>query len=188
MDDVLEAISDRDYEKERCSPYWAETWPSASAMFRFIMGSGFPDTCAAIELGCGLGVISSALCARGLFTVSADIAYQACCFAAFNITRNNGAAKVVCADMCESPFRRKFDLAVASDILYEERLIDPLLDCIRDLLVPDGRALIADPCRRFWNRFKERAAEKEFSLELLDSISGDCGARTIEIVQLTDLS
>lgn len=185
---MLEAISERDYEKERYSPYWAETWPSASAMFGFIMRSGFSDTCAAVELGCGLGVVSSALCARGLFTVAADIAYHACCFAAFNISRNSEPSRVVCADIHALPLRQKFDLVVASDILYEECLIDPLLDCIRNLLVPGGRAWIADPCRRFWKRFKERAAKKEFSLEILERTSGGGGGCTIEIVQLIDLS
>ena len=53
---------------------------------------------------------------------------------------HGGAARVVCADWRRLPFRKRFDLIVASDVLYEERWIDPILDCIEQF---GGAAWIA---------------------------------------------
>ncbi|MBN1578168.1 MAG: class I SAM-dependent methyltransferase [Chitinispirillaceae bacterium] len=184
-DAVFDTITDEQYDKDRFLPYWAEQWPSAAALFSFVMQHRLPVNQRIVELGCGLGVTASALAARHHYMIATDISLHGCRFAAYNIAANNGSARVVCADWRHPPFRRRFDLIVASDVLYEDRWIDPVLDCIGQLCAPEGSAWIADPCRRFWNRFKQRTVERGFHHRLLRRSPDNEGKTTIEIIEIT---
>ena len=184
FDDVFDTIAEEHYEKDRFLPYWAEKWPSTAPFFSFLMNERLPGGARICELGCGLGVIAAALAAKGHEIIATDIAPEGCRFAFSNIAANGGAPRVVCADWRAMPFRKKFDLIVASDILYEERWIGPILDCIDTLLSRGGEAIIADPCRRFWVLFKRRAVERGFSLSIRERASIDSGKTEVEILSI----
>jgi predicted nicotinamide N-methyase len=184
-DAVIDAIAEEEYEKDRFLPYWAERWPSATVLFHFVMKHRLPVHYRIIELGCGLGVIASALAARHHCTVATDISPDGCRFAAHNIAANNGIPLVVCADWRYPPFRKRFDIVLASDVLYEKRWIDPVLDFIERLCRAEGMAWIADPCRRFWALFKQRIAERGLRHRLLhrSPVNGD--TPVVEIIEIT---
>ena len=183
---VLEAINKTHSDNDRFLPYWAERWPSNGPLLTYLSKRSIPRHALILELGCGLGIISAALSLQtGASVVASDIAREGCRFAAYNIFANGGVPQVVCADWRHPPFKQRFDLIIASDVLYEERWIDPILDCIGELLTQNGSAWIADPCRRFWNRFKQRTAQRGFLQRLLYRSSDDEGTTTVEILELT---
>lgn len=164
-DIVLNSITDKDYDKDQFLPYWAEYWPSAQIFLSFILQQSFKPETEVCELGCGLGILSTAFFIRKCKTFSVDISHQACMYSFQNIFLNGYFPKIICSDWRQIGFKKKFDLVAASDILYESRWIEPVLSCINSLLSDGGKAWIADPCRRYWIRFKNRAKEYGFVLK-----------------------
>ncbi len=183
---VLNSITDEQYEKDKFLPYWAEHWPSAQVLFPFIEKSktqlSTPNT-RICELGCGLGIVSSLLAQFNHSVFSVDISPQACIYSKENISRNGGISRVIVSDWRAMAFKKEFDLVVASDVLYEQRWIDPVLNCIKGLLKPGGKAWIADPCRRFWEIFKQTAAQSGFTVKIIHN--GTVNKTKVEIVELS---
>lgn len=183
-DEVLDTVTDDVYNKDRFLPYWAEHWPSSEPFSHFISSqslSGIENVC---ELGSGLGVLSTVLSYRGKTVYSIDISYESCCYASCTMMVNKLTPKMVCADWRHLPFKGFFDLMVASDVLYEERWIAVILDCIKQHLAPGGKALIADPCRCHWETFKRKALLANFSVDILHSAFINNGKSVVEILQL----
>jgi SAM-dependent methyltransferase len=185
-DAVLNRITDEEYNKDRFLPYWTEQWPSTAPLVDFLTRIELPDTWSLCELGCGLGSITAAVSSiTPLFAVATDIALEGCRFAAFNIKTNSACQRVVCSDWRHSPFKGQFDAVIASDVLYEERWIDPVVDNVNVLLKPGGRAWIADPCRRFWPLFKNRVAECGLRQKVVRRVPVNDGTLTVEILEIT---
>lgn len=180
---VLDSISDEQYEKDKFLPYWAEHWPSAQVLFPFIENSAISPNIRICELGCGLGIISSLLAQYNSSVYSVDISPQACIYAKENIYRNGGTPKVIVSDWRAMAFKDKFDLVIASDVLYEQRWIEPILNCIKGLIKPDGKAWIADPCRRFWEPFKITASQAGFDVKTIHLGSTNNEKTRVEIVE-----
>ena len=62
LDDLVNRISDDEFGEDERLPYWAELWPSAIALSRFLFkNSSLIKDKNIIELGCGLGLTSLAL-------------------------------------------------------------------------------------------------------------------------------
>lgn len=185
-DAVLDAVPEKSYEIDRFLPYWAENWPSATPFFHYILDMPFPGESTALELGCGLGVLSTALSLKNLFTVSVDISPESCLFAQHNIHLNNTHSNLIVSDWRSLSFKNVlFDLIVASDVLYEERWISVILTCIETFLNKEGKALIADPCRRYWHQFKETAKKHDFDVVLLHKEKVGLSETTVEIIELS---
>jgi ETFB lysine methyltransferase len=185
-DSLFNTITEQQYLKDRFLPYWAERWPSADLFFTFLMKQSLPAGYRIGELGCGLGVATCALAIKNHFVVATDIAFHGCCFASYNIAMNGGTPAVLCADWRHLPFRANtFDLIIASDILYEERWINPVLDCIDTFLTAEGKCWIADPSRRFWYLFKQAVAKRGFRQHIVDSGTTNDGKTTIEILEIS---
>ena len=184
QDGVLDSISDEQYDKDKFLPYWTEQWPSAIPLCNYLVRQDFSEELLICELGCGLGVISALLASQGLFTVATDIALPGCHFTARNISGNGGVPRVICADWRHPPFRRRFDVVIASDVLYEERWIDPVLGCLKSILAPDGYALIADPCRRFWLPFKNDIHRHGLKYETVAEDLVEAGKIRVEVIKV----
>jgi len=187
-DMVLDSITDEQYEKDKFLPYWAEHWPSAQVLFPFIEKSktllSSPNT-RICELGCGLGIVSALLAQFNCLVFSVDISPQACIYSKENIFRNGGTPRVTVSDWRAMAFKKQFDFVVASDVLYEQRWINPILSCIKSLLKPGGKAWIADPCRRFWEIFKQTACQYGFKVKIIHT--GMVNKTKVEIVELSEI-
>jgi len=183
-DAVIDTVPEAAFEKDRFLPYWAEHWPSASPFFSYLMSAQLHQSTRALELGCGLGVLTTALSVKQLFTVALDISPESCLFAAHNIRQSGEASRVLSADWRALPFTCRFDLVVASDVLYEERWIEVILDTLDTLLTSKGKALIADPCRRYWEPFKKAALKRGYTLRTVHTSTVNQGGTTVEIIEL----
>jgi predicted nicotinamide N-methyase len=182
---VLNAITDDQFDRDEQLPYWAEHWPSADGMLRFLADNPVNGPQSVCELGCGLGILSTALAVAGNTVVSVDISPVACQFARANLARNGAPAQVVCADWRAIPLQRSFDVVVAADVLYEERWIDPVIECITAIMAPAGKVIVADPCRRHWGAFKKRARDVGLVTDTTHRYRVNEGRTTIEVVVLS---
>jgi predicted nicotinamide N-methyase len=141
-------IDERDFDLDERLPYWAELWPSARVLadeVRTMSGRGR----SLLELGCGSGLVATAASLAGFKVTVSDYYEDALRFARVNVRRNGGgAARSLLLDWRNLPTKlERFDVVVASDILYERpygALVARVLDAT---LTAEGLAVIADPGR-----------------------------------------
>lgn len=84
-----------------------------------------------LELGCGLGLPSLVAAARGAEVTAVDWAEDAVVLLRQNAARN-GLALVSEVHDWRQPLGRTFDLAIAADVLYERRNVEPVLARLRE--------------------------------------------------------
>jgi predicted nicotinamide N-methyase len=122
-------IDEEAFAEDEFLPYWAELWPAALALAEVL-----PDVAGlrVVELGCGLGLVSLVAAARGADVTATDWAADAIELLRRNATRNGLALRAETRDWRE-PWDERFDLAVAADVLYEERNVEPVLARLREL-------------------------------------------------------
>jgi predicted nicotinamide N-methyase len=158
-----EALLDEEaFEHEEFLPYWAELWPSALALARAV-GARSLGGRRVVELGCGLGLPSIAAALQGATVLASDWSPEAVAVAADNAERNGTRIDtLVCSWAQPQPIaeRGPWDLVLASDVLYEARDVELLLDALPPLLGERGVAWIADPGRAPAERFLAAAAER----------------------------
>jgi predicted nicotinamide N-methyase len=150
-----EALIDEEaFADDEFLPYWAELWPAARAL-----ASALPDVAGlrVVELGCGLGVPSLVAAARGAEVTATDWAADAIELLRMNAARNGLALVVEVRDWRE-PWDERFDLALAADVLYERRNVEPLLARLAELA---PRALVGLAGRPYEAEFLRRAGVVE---------------------------
>jgi predicted nicotinamide N-methyase len=84
-----------------------------------------------VELGCGLGLPSLVAAARGAEVTALDWAEDAVVLLRRNAARN-GLTLVSEVHDWRQPLTRTFDVAVAADVLYERRNVEPVLARLRE--------------------------------------------------------
>ena len=148
--DPEELIDEEAFAEDEFMPYWAELWPSALAL-----AEAMPTALAGldvVELGCGLGVPSLVAAARGARVTAVDWAEDAVELLRENAGRNGLDVHAVRADWRR--FEGRFDLALAADVLYEQRNVGPLLALLPSLA---SEVWLADPGRPHAAPFLEQA-------------------------------
>jgi predicted nicotinamide N-methyase len=141
-------IDERDFDLDERLPYWAELWPSARVLAEHVStlrGGGR----SLLELGCGSGLVATSASLAGFAVTVSDYYDDALRFARVNVRRNGGrAARSILLDWRNLPPRLgRFDVVLASDVLYERpygALVAGVLDAT---LSPSGVAYVADPGR-----------------------------------------
>jgi predicted nicotinamide N-methyase len=150
-----EALIDEEaFADDEFLPYWAELWPAATAL-----AAALPEVAGlrVVELGCGLGVPSLVAAARGAEVTATDWAQDAVELLRENASRNGLELRAEVRDWRE-PWTERFDLALAADVLYERRNVEPLLDRLRELA---PAALVGLAGRPYERQFLEAAGVAE---------------------------
>ena len=146
--DADELISEVDFAKDERLPYWADVWPSSTALAAVVGGLDGRGK-RALELGCGLGLVTTVALQAGFDVLATDYYEDALLFARRNGLRNTGrepATRLV--DWRHFPVDSgQFDLVLASDVLYEREYASLVADAIAQSVAPGGVALVADPGR-----------------------------------------
>jgi predicted nicotinamide N-methyase len=136
-------------------PYWTDLWPASRMMAKAILREPweqFPvrvgDKIEALEIGCGLGLPGLAALSRGLKVIFSDYDETAVKFAANN-ARLNGFKefRTLPFDWRVPPEELKVPVVIASDLTYEERNIEPILQLLRKVLLPGGICFLTDQDR-----------------------------------------
>jgi predicted nicotinamide N-methyase len=156
--DAEALLDEHAFEHEEYLPYWAELWPSALALARAV-GNRALHGAHTLELGCGLGLPSIAAALAGGRVLATDWSTEAIAMTAANAERNGATLEtLVCSWTAPQPLlaRAPYDLILASDVLYEARNADVLLELLPKL---GNDVWLADPGRKPAARFLTHAAD-----------------------------
>jgi predicted nicotinamide N-methyase len=148
-DALLDEVLAEDDPADDRLPFWAELWPSGSALAAAVAERPLAGS-RVLELGCGLGLVSVLAAAGGASVLAADQSREAVAFTTANAARNGVEVRtVVCAFERPEPLLSgaPWDLVLAADVLYEPRTIPVLLDLLPRLVGPGGEVWLADPGR-----------------------------------------
>jgi predicted nicotinamide N-methyase len=154
--DAEALLDEHAFEHEEFLPYWAELWPSSLALARAV-GARALRAARTLELGCGLGLASIAAALAGGRVLATDWSAEAVRMTAANAERNGADVEtLVCSWTQPGPLlaRAPWDLVLASDVLYEARNADALLELLPRLTAD---VWLADPGRKPAERFIEAA-------------------------------
>jgi predicted nicotinamide N-methyase len=148
--DSDELLAEEAFEQEEFLPYWAELWPSSVALAQTV-GARALRGARTLELGCGLGLASIAAAHAGGRVLATDWSAEALQFTNDNAARNGVGVETMQVDW-NSPEaileRGPWQLVLGSDVLYEQRNVDQLLDLLPRLVDRTGEVWIADPGRQ----------------------------------------
>jgi predicted nicotinamide N-methyase len=140
-------IDERDFERDERLPYWAAIWPSARILAEQVLKMSGGER--VIELGCGAGLVASAAALAGFDVTVTDYYEDAVRFARLNVWRN--AALAIDGRMVDwramPDDLGRYELVLASDVLYERPYGELVAAAIARVIAPDGRAILTDPGR-----------------------------------------
>ena len=145
-------IREEDFVKDERLPYWADIWPSSTVLATHMVGlrkSGIRRNRKGLELGCGVGLVTTAAMIADYDMLATDYYTDALAFTRANAwreTRKSPEARMI--DWRAFPDEvRAFDLILASDVLYEKEYARLLPGIFKRALAPGGMVIVADPGR-----------------------------------------
>ncbi len=144
---------------------FGQLWPSerllAQAMHRFAV-----EGKRILELGCGIGLACLVLKRRGANVVASDAHPLAASFLEYNATLN----ALPTVDYVRLPWNTpdpsigRFDVIIASDVLYEPAQARLLAQIVKLHAYPSAEVVITDPGRDHSQHFSQLLAEQQFAL------------------------
>ena len=157
--DAEALIDQARFDDDEFMPYWAELWPSGVALAAVVAARDLRGA-RVLELGCGLGVPSVVAALGGADVLATDWAPEALEVTRRNAELNGVAVETLLADWSKpEPLlaRAPFELVLCSDVLYEPRNVDALLDVLPRL---GDEVLLGEPGRQTAGRFFELAEHR----------------------------
>lgn len=151
------------FERDEYMPYWADLWPSAQVLGRALLQHGWeqPDQeqpdhtrLRALEIGCGVGLPGIVALSLGFDVVFSDYDVAALDFVARNAIANGFPQPETLGLDWRVPPDFQVDLLLASDVIYEKRNIEPLIELIQVVLPPGGQCWLVDPNRPWQKQFR----------------------------------
>lgn len=178
MDAVLDDPRTRArFARNEFMPYWAVPWPASILLAEYVLTAARGQGGCAIELACGLGLVSIAAARAGWEVTVTDRSPEALRFARYN-ARVNGVrlSRLRRTDWHCSWSGPRFELVLASDVLFERRNVAPVVKWLRSALAPGGIVLLSDPDRGSAEGFQVAAESEGFQVERFPrAISGPHG-------------
>jgi predicted nicotinamide N-methyase len=145
-DALLDEVLAEDDPPDERLPFWAELWPSGSALAAEVARQSLVGA-RVLELGCGLGLVSVAASVAGAEVLAADQSPEAIAFTTINAERNGLPVRTVrCSFEQPEPLLAgaPWDLVLAADVLYEPKTVPVLVDLLSRL---GDTVWLADPGR-----------------------------------------
>jgi predicted nicotinamide N-methyase len=162
--EVLAANDRDDY-----MPYWAYLWPAAIYMSQAVAKVDWPKETSVLELGCGVGLVGLAACAKGCRVTMTDYESKAVAVAQHN-ARLNGFDDVIAFELdWRTPPSMTFPVILGCDLLYEQRNHVPILDLLEIMLEPGGVCWLADGGRNVAHQFWYLARERGYAVTMFDA-------------------
>lgn len=155
MEQLLAKGEDHEDVVDERIPYWADLWPSAIALSRYLLREGLvlPGS-NVLEIGCGLalpGIVAGRL--GGRVTLS-DYLEEALLLARHNWKQNlEATATFRRMDWRDPDPALAADLVLASDVAYELRAFEPLARAFEVLCRPGGSIVVSEPNRAIARSF-----------------------------------
>lgn len=144
-------------ERDDRMPYWAYAWPTSQLLVD-VLPALLPESAREVEeIGCGLGLVAMAAAA---LRPNAHITATDHDAAAIELLRENAAANGLAnltAEVRDWSAPSDASLVLASDVMYEDRFVRPLLARFRDQAEAGATIWLADPGRPPLRRFLSEA-------------------------------
>jgi predicted nicotinamide N-methyase len=167
-------------------PYWADLWPAARMLAKTIVREPWPvppsgERLHALEIGCGLGLPGVAALAVGLRVTFSDYDATALRFAADN-ARLNGfdAFATLQMDWRYPPAHFRVPVVLASDLIYEMRNVEPLVELVGRVLAPGGICLLTDQDRVPSHFLREALRDAALTYTTQTVRAGEPGERRVK--------
>ena len=143
-----ELIDEVEFDRDERLPYWADIWPSSrilAARLLELRGEGMT----LLELGCGSGLLASCAAIAGFEVTATDYYEDALLFTRVNVWENaHREITTRLVDWRDFPNDMgRFDVVIASDVLYERPYGELVARAIARSLRRGGTAIVADPGR-----------------------------------------
>ena len=158
------------FQRDEYMPYWADLWPGARMLGKALLREDWPTGLTALEVGCGLGLAGVVAMSVGICVIFSDYDATALEFAKENAVLNEQENfELLHMDWRFPPADLKVPMMLASDVIYEERNIDPLIRLMKTVLTPDGFCLLSDQDRVPSKQFQAALREKklEFTTQMM---------------------
>lgn len=138
-------------------PLWAEVWPAARGLARYIWERVDFSAASVLELGAGLGLPGIVCGLKGASVTFSDYKPEALELAMAN-ARANGVKNASCflADWRDFRTEQQFDWIIGSDILYDPKFHPYLAKIFAAALKPGGQLLISHPGRQATFNFLQK--------------------------------
>lgn len=153
-------------------PYWGVVWKAAIDSANCVLRTEWPTNQRTLELGCGAGLLGVAGLLAGLDITFSDHVPEAVELAQENADRNGfpnaGGTIIDWQAPTPVPESEQYELLIASDVLYECSLHEPLLKAAEMMLKPEGSFRIGDPGRHNSRDFLNLASDQGWRVELFD--------------------
>lgn len=147
VEDIESLITDP-YDEDKV-PSWADIWPAAYGLARFIYGCLDFDGESLLELGAGIGLPGMAAALKGASVTLSDFNPMAIDFCRRNARRNGlDNVDVLLGDWRSFVCDRKFDWIIGSDVLYDPKLNRHVGRILDEYLEERGKAMFAHPGRQ----------------------------------------
>ncbi len=133
-------------------PFWAIVWPGSRALAHWLLRNESQIRGARVlELGCGNGLTVIAAAAAGATAGGVDLCPEAVELSQITARLNGVEADFRCADvLVEGPDAlADFDLILAADMLYDQKLAAQVMALLRTLDIRKTRVIIAEPGRSY---------------------------------------
>ena len=180
-------IDEDAYVADERLPYWADIWPSARVLAERVVSMPV-DGRRFLELGCGAGLVSVAAAIAGFDVTATDYYDEALRFTALNVLVNTGVLiGTRTADWRRVPHDMgRFELVVASDVLYEPAHAALIASVLDRTLTGRGSAIIADPGRLAAPQFLDECKERGMPSAMLDRVPFEDGdiRQTIDLYEV----
>lgn len=184
---VDELISEEDFAIDERIPYWADCWPSSRVLAERIARQDGRKR-RALELGCGIGLVSLAAARAGFRVLATDYYADALEFTAANARRHGlNRLDTRLVDWRKLPNDLgTFDLVAASDVLYEQSQAGWIAAALAAALAPDGLGLLSDPGRRTAEAFVVECDRRGLAARPLERVATvDAGTRlTVSVFEI----
>ena len=170
VDDVEALITD--LSDEDLVPCWAELWPSARALSRYVWEKLDLGEQTLLELGSGLGLPGVVCGVMGADVTFSDYNQEAVNLSVHNAEINGVKAKGYLGDWRHFSMASQFDWIIGSDIFYDPKLNPHVLKIFLKNLKPGGQLLIShqrrQPTYEFIAQVKQQLKLQEIRVDSVD--------------------
>ncbi len=162
-------------------PYWADLWPGARMLGKYLLKQTWPAGLTVLEVGCGLGLPGIVAQSLGMHVIFSDYDATAMQFARENSWINGfDNFETLHMDWRFPPSNLKVPLLLASDLIYEMRNVEPLVHLIKHVVAPGGECLLTDQDRVPMQHFRDTLQSQGLTYTSQMIRAGEPGGRRIK--------